>query len=170
MSSGKAWGVEPPDSLSAGKLTGNFREFRPILTFWDGFGSRSPSGFSSLQSNSLLPGNRESFAPNRDSSVRTGNFQGGAAARRVAPPQAALRLVLGCGSVAGHRRSMGFVKLQSCGSLTRPFGVLDRHGHQCHAVCTPRPAFIETERPAMSANAEASPNHLEQSAIGVLPK
>ena len=54
MSSGKARAVEPPDSLSAGKLTGNFRKFRPILTFWDGFGSRSPSGFSSLQSNSLL--------------------------------------------------------------------------------------------------------------------
>jgi hypothetical protein len=77
MSSGKAWGVEPPDSLSAGKLTGNFRKFRPILTFWDGFGSRSPSGFSSLQSNSLLPGNRESFCPEQGFVRPNREFSGG---------------------------------------------------------------------------------------------
>ena len=149
------------NSLRSGKITGNFRKFRPIPASWGGFGSRSPSGFNSLQPIPCSSGNREMFLP--EQGIRP-TEQGicRVERRRAEPHRADPQRFDAASPITGWQpsdigdpwRLQSFNHVEACSDLSR----LDRHGLRCHATRTPRPAFIARPR-GRRCRRRLAPNH-----------
>jgi hypothetical protein len=168
MSSGKARAVEPPDSLSAGKLTGNFRKISPnfdfLGRFWEPVAKRIQQlavQFPAPRKQGIVCPEQGFVRPNREFSGGSGGASSCTAPSRITP-RPRLRVGRRTSAIHGVCKTSIMWKPDTTfrgwtGTATNAMPYARR------ARCSSRPKGRRC-RPTL----KPSPNHLEQSAIGVL--